>query len=181
MPFVGTLAHGIDPDIAEHLIVRAASARHQRCCRALGAAPAENLQLLANLRHEGLRLGLISNLDASEYAAWEQSPLAGCFDAAVLSCEAGMVKPEAAIYADCLRRLDVTAGECIFVGDAGGNELLGARRAGFYTVLFSAVIEELWPERTPTLVPMADVHVRTLSDICLLPVLRNTASQADVP
>ena len=173
---VRRLAHHVDPSIPEHLIVRATLARQRRARAALKSIPPQNLHLLATLRAYGLRLGLISNLDASEFDGWPDCPLCGAFDAEVFSCEIGLVKPDVAIYELCLRRLDVTADECIFVGDGGGNELAGARQAGLYTIFFSGVIRELWPERIAARVQSADVHVGVLSDILSLPQLREYGS-----
>lgn len=71
---VRTLAHCIDPDIPEQLIIRAASIRQQRSSVALRSIPPENVRPLSSLRNRGLRLGLISNLDSSEFAGWPASP-----------------------------------------------------------------------------------------------------------
>jgi FMN phosphatase YigB (HAD superfamily) len=46
--------------------------------------------------------------------------LRGRFDAELFSCEVGMVKPEAAIFRECLDRMGLAASECIYVGDGGG-------------------------------------------------------------
>ncbi len=55
--------------------------------------PDENLNALRQLREAGYRLGLISNADVMEVAAWPDCPAAGFFDASVFSCEVGCVKP----------------------------------------------------------------------------------------
>jgi len=165
------LAHAIDPAIPEEVVVCAAAFRQERFRRALADIPSSNLLVLSELRNRGFRLGLLSNADASEVAAWPNCPLAALFDAEVFSCHVGSMKPELAIYGECLTRLGLTAGECIFVGDGGSNELTGAREAGLFSVFFSGVMEELWPERIPALSEAADVHIRAFPDLLLLPAL----------
>ena len=175
---VRTMARKIDPEISEEMIGRAAIARTQRASRALCCIPDASLDVLSTLRALGLRLALISNLDACEFAGWPRSPLFGLFDVALFSCEVGLVKPEPAIYSECLRRLGLDASECIYIGDGGGNELSGARDAGLYTILFTGVIEELWPERIPSLERSAHARIRKLSEIMSLPSLHLDASQS---
>jgi putative hydrolase of the HAD superfamily len=168
---VRRLARDIDPAIPEEIIARAAAFRQERFHRALVNIPPGNLRVISELRDRGLSLALCSNADASEIAAWGVSPLSGRFDAEIFSCQVGAVKPEAMMYDLCLNRLGLSARECVFVGDGGSNELVGSRQAGLYSVFFSGVMEELWPERIPALLQVADVHIRTLSELLLLPGL----------
>jgi putative hydrolase of the HAD superfamily len=100
-----------------------------------------------------------------EVAAWGDCPLAGLFDAEVFSCMVGCVKPERKIYDDCLRRLGLSAEECLFVGDGGSNELAGARDAGMSTVFVSGVIAELWPERVQQRLSLCDHHVEQVPEV----------------
>jgi len=177
---VRALAHAIDPTISEETVVGAAAFRQERFRRVLVNIPPDSLGLLAELRKRGFRLGLISNADASEIAAWPSSPLAECFDAEVFSCRVGLVKPEPAIYIECLNRLGLSAGECIFVGDGGSNELRGARQVGLYSVFVSGAIEELWPERIPALAEAADLHIRALAELLSLSAI-NAAGVEGAP
>ncbi len=175
---VRRLAHEIDPVISEETIVRAAAFRQERFRKALANIPSSNLLVLSELRNRGFRLGLLSNTDASEVAAWPNCPLAGLFDAEVFSCHVGSVKPEAAIYGECLSQLGLTASECIFVGDGGSNELIGAHQVGLFSVFFSGVMEELWPERIRALSEVADVHIRALRELLLLPAVSENIPSA---
>jgi len=58
------------------------------------------------------------------------------FRGSVISGEAGVIKPDIAIYEDLCKMLDCSADECLFVDDRSGN-LDGAQLAGLSTVLFS--------------------------------------------
>lgn len=49
------------------------------------------------------------------------------FDAAFLSCEEHVVKPDAKIYRRCMTALDVKPEECLYIGDGGSHELDAAK------------------------------------------------------
>lgn len=165
---VRAMADVVDPAFPDSIVKDAANARVRRSAHALNSVPAENLLLLEQLRSRGLRLGMISNLDAADTSAWPTCPLAGLFDAAVLSCEVGLVKPDPAIYALCLDQLSLAGSDCIYVGDGAGNELVGARAAGCHTLLFTGVIEHLWPERIPSLRVPAHGTIGRLDEVVAL-------------
>lgn len=153
------MARLVRPEIADALVREAVAIRIRRFRHALQRIPAENVDMLKRLRKAGMRLGLVSNADAIEVAAWADCPLAGLFDSEVISCEVGMVKPEPEIFRKCLDELSLQAGECMFVGDGGSNELVGAKEVGLTTVFVSGVIAELWPERIPARIASADHHL----------------------
>src|SRR5688572_2356134 len=129
------LAHCIDPTIAEERIHEATRVRTQRFEDALRRIPAENIETLRRLRAAGLRL--LSNADAMEIAPWPRSPLAGLFDAELFSCDIGCVKPEIESFQACVRALALEPRDCVFVGDGGSDELVGAKAAGLRTVFVS--------------------------------------------
>jgi putative hydrolase of the HAD superfamily len=165
---VRTLAHTIDPTISETRIRAATDTRIKRFRRSLRQIPAENLDTLRHLRARGYQLGLISNADPMEVAAWADSPLSGAFDAEVFSCTAGCVKPEPAIYRQCLDALGLEPHQCLFVGDGGSNELVGAKEIGLSTVFMSGVITELWPDTITQRIQTADHHVTTIPEVIAL-------------
>lgn len=91
------------------------------------------LPTLDTLRLRGYRLGLCSNL-AAPYVAPASSVLADLVDVALWSCEVGMLKPDAALFAEAALRLGVAADRCLMVGDSLQADVLGARSAGFQSV-----------------------------------------------
>lgn len=165
---LSALAHEADPTISQDRIRNALRVRIQRFRDSLVRVPKENVEALRRLRVAGFRLGLISNADVIEVAAWGDSPLAGLFDAEVFSCKVGCVKPERAIYERCLMTLGLSAEECLFVGDGGSNELVGAKDVGMSTVLVSGVIAELWPERVQQRLSICDHHVECMPQVLTL-------------
>lgn len=168
---VRRMADVIDATLPDDLVAKGAAARVKRSAFALGTVPPSNIALLRRLRADGLRLGLISNLDAADVVGWQTCALAGCFDVELLSCEIGLAKPDPAIYALCLEKLGLAGKECLYVGDGAGNELVGARAAGCHTLLFTGMIEGLWPDRIPALAAPAHGTIRRLVDI--VPLLRD--------
>ena len=61
---------------------------------------------------------------------WHSTPFAPLMDAAVLSFDAGIAKPDPRIYDLAVRRLGVAAEHCLYVGDGADGELSGATKAG---------------------------------------------------
>jgi putative hydrolase of the HAD superfamily len=155
----------IDTSIPDETIHRAVDARLRRFRGALDAIPSENVATLRVLREEGFRLGLVSNADPTELFAWSSCVLCGAFDAEVFSCDVGWVKPEPEIFNACLDKLELSAEECVFVGDGGSGELVAAKELGFHTVFVSGVIAELWPERIQERIAIADHHIERLPEI----------------
>jgi putative hydrolase of the HAD superfamily len=88
---------------------------------------------LGEVRRRGYRLGLVSNLYPNEATWLREFELDECFDALVLSCEVGLLKPEPEIYLMAAERLGVRPQECVFVDDIP-SYLAGAKRAGMTCV-----------------------------------------------
>jgi len=139
---VKALAHGINPALPEELIREAVEDRQRRFDHALIEVEAGLLSALHGLRERGLRLALVSNASTGEVAAWPRSPLASLFHTAVFSCNVGSRKPEPDIYRHALDELGLTAKQCLFVGDGGSDEHLGARACGLSTVLMTRFIDD---------------------------------------
>jgi len=94
----------------------------------------EVFQLLEILRRVGLRTAIISNCSSEEVKVLKESKLYNYFDEVILSYEVHMKKPDSCIYEEASKRLGVDAEECIFVGDGGSNELVGAQTVGMTAI-----------------------------------------------
>lgn len=164
------LAQTIDEAVSDEVLAAAALSHQQIFARVLSSVPLANVEILQKMRGMGLHTAVLSNCDCSEIEAWGGSPLHGFLDVEVFSCEVGFAKPHPEIYRECLRRLKVTPGECLFVGDGGHGELAGARAVGLHTVLFSGVIQHTWPERISALMADADSHVSSLDQLFSMPM-----------
>jgi putative hydrolase of the HAD superfamily len=99
--------------------------------RAYGdAAPA-----LAELRGLGLKLVCVSNWDVSLPDVLERCGLSGALDGVVSSAEAGVRKPDPAIFALALELADCAPLEALYVGDTPAEDLAAARAAGIPALL----------------------------------------------
>jgi putative hydrolase of the HAD superfamily len=88
-------------------------------------------QLLAELRSNGIRLGLLSNTEAIVTRFdLERLRLGDSFDAVVLSSEAGTEKPSTDIYRAAMEQLRVGPDESVMVGDNWSTDVEGALRVG---------------------------------------------------
>jgi putative hydrolase of the HAD superfamily len=84
-------------------------------------------------RAAGLRTGLLSNSWRVE--DYDRALLEELFDAWVISGEVGLRKPDPAIYALTLERLDLPAEACVFIDDLEPN-IVAARECGLHAVHF---------------------------------------------
>ena len=92
----------------------------------------EMLDLIADLRQDGRRLALLSNapLDLVDHAS---RVLEGLVPELLFSSHLGLAKPDPAIFAEALRRLQVPAAEVVFVDDNVDN-VRAARDVGMVGV-----------------------------------------------
>jgi HAD superfamily hydrolase (TIGR01509 family) len=89
----------------------------------------EVLPTLREWRASGFRVAVISNCDHITRPVVEHLGLEREVDAVLLSCELGLRKPEAALFAEGLRRLDARVEDGLFVDDQP-DYLEGADRLG---------------------------------------------------
>ena len=163
---IAEMAHAIDPAIPEERIRVATENRMVRFAAAVTNIPAETVATLETLKAEGKLLGLITNADVMEIAAWEENRIHHLFDSTVHSCRAGMAKPEREIYELSLRELGVSAADAVFVGDGGSNELRGARDAGMTAIMITGIIrEELGSDAIETRRRQADFVIERLGEL----------------
>jgi putative hydrolase of the HAD superfamily len=94
----------------------------------------EILPMLNSLKAKGIKIGLITNCFSEEAALIRESVLFPFFDAPCLSYEAGVRKPDPAIYRRCLAMLGIAAERCLYVGDGGSSELETAAMLGMQAV-----------------------------------------------
>ena len=98
------------------------------------AIPEETFTLLRALKERGIRIGLITNTFSDERDLIRACPLFPYFDAALISYEQGICKPDLSLYEQMTRLLDVKPEECLYVGDGGSRELYAARDAGMHAL-----------------------------------------------
>ncbi|MDO5572335.1 MAG: HAD family hydrolase [Bacteroidales bacterium] len=94
----------------------------------------EIVPMLKLLKEKGILIGLISNCFSEEAMVIRKSILFPYFDAVCLSFDEGLQKPDLAIFNRCLEKLNIQAGECLYVGDGGSSELEAAQLVGMKAV-----------------------------------------------
>ena len=90
------------------------------------------------LARRGFKLGLISNLSAAHVAPLEATGLAGLFDAVVLSCRDGVVKPEPEAFRLLCARLGLPPEQVLMVGDSLANDVRAAAAFGMQAARIGA-------------------------------------------
>jgi putative hydrolase of the HAD superfamily len=99
-------------------------------------APREDaVPTLRELRARGYPIGLVTNCSSEVPELVSESSLAGLFDVEVFSCRAGLRKPDHKIYRLATAQLGVEPQLCLYVGDGGDHELVGASDLGMQAVL----------------------------------------------
>lgn len=119
---------GIDRD--ENLLIEISIKRDECKRKCFEIIEPKIIKLLAALKSKGYKIGLISNCSTEEIEGLRDSDFTKYFDAVVLSCDVGIVKPDIKIYEHCLTMLSEQPSSCFYVGDGGSDELNGAKRAG---------------------------------------------------
>jgi HAD superfamily hydrolase (TIGR01549 family) len=101
-------------------------------CAVAGAA-----SLVAAVRRHA-KVGIVSNNVLQEQREkLEFCKLSAYVDVLVVSEEAGVSKPDPAIFRMAVEGLGVTAGETVMLGDSWAADVIGARRAGIRAVWFN--------------------------------------------
>jgi len=90
----------------------------------------EILPMFRILKENNILIGLISNCFSEEAKVIRDSVLFSYFDAAFLSCEEHIEKPDPDIFHRCIDTLHVKPEECLYIGDGGSHELEAAQSLG---------------------------------------------------
>jgi putative hydrolase of the HAD superfamily len=87
-------------------------------------------EALARLRGRGLALAVVANWDFGLHEHLRRHRLRSCFDAVVISGEAGVRKPDPALFLAALDQIGVEPARAVHVGDYAPHDETGARAAG---------------------------------------------------
>jgi putative hydrolase of the HAD superfamily len=97
--------------------------------------------VLADLKAQGYKLGLISNTMFRGRAHLEDLARFGLhtyFDALLFSGDVNLWKPRAETFHHILNELDIPAHQSVFVGDDPASDVVGGRNAGMFTVYYQS-------------------------------------------
>ena len=95
-------------------------------------------ELFAHIRElkQQFKIGLLSNAGDNWLGEIFTPEQVALFDAIVLSCDVGIIKPGALMYETIAQRLNLSPAECVFVDDQP-RYVDGARSVGMETVLYT--------------------------------------------
>jgi dihydrofolate synthase/folylpolyglutamate synthase len=92
---------------------------------------------LERLKASGAKLGVISNWDERLRPLLGKLGLSRYFDEIIISCEAGVAKPDPGIFRLAAQRLQVPSGALLHVGDSRSEDAEGAKGAGCQALLLT--------------------------------------------
>ncbi len=100
------------------------------------------------------RLGLLSNTQSFDLEFLEEGVLGTAFHSRLLSCDAGLLKPDPLLFTRMARRLRLDPPEILMVGDNLRDDVLASEAAGMQAVLVRRreaplSFQEPNPDRTP--------------------------------
>ena len=90
---------------------------------------------LAQLKHQGHKLGLLSNCSIEIPILWRETAFANLIDTPIFSSRARLQKPDPRIYQLACERLDVMPDSCLYIADGEDYELAAAAKVGLHPVL----------------------------------------------
>jgi 2-haloacid dehalogenase len=110
----------------------------ERYMETVGGAFQPVVEILKKLKDTGHPLYGLSNWAAEKFSIVRSIyPFFAWFDDIVLSGEVGLLKPDKEIYELLLKRIGLSADECLFIDDHGPN-IQAARELGFQTIQYQS-------------------------------------------
>jgi HAD superfamily hydrolase (TIGR01509 family) len=93
-------------------------------------------EVLSTLKKKGLKLGLVTDNHSADWAyhLLHKFDLEPFFDSIVVSSQIGIRKPHKQIFLHCLKLLNVSNHDSIFVGDSLSHDIQGAENADIKSV-----------------------------------------------
>ena len=95
----------------------------------------ETVATLAQLKAQGLELGIISNFDSRLFSVMRGLGIEGAFDTVTLSSLVQAAKPSPKIFQQALEKHAMDPDEALHVGDSLRDDVEGATKAGLHAVL----------------------------------------------
>lgn len=123
------------------------------------------IEMLKKLKDQGYKTGIISDCSEEVQVRWQETPFAALTDAAILSCEVGIKKPDARIYLLMCDRLAIFPHHCLYVGDGSSHELSGAAQVGMHPLLLQESDEDVADAFRPDAEIWQGKSIRSLQDV----------------
>lgn len=113
------------------------------------AQPQPGIQrLMQVLKEKGIHIGIGTDMTAYyQVVKLEKLGLAQYVDSMVTSEEAGVEKPEKALFQLCIEKAGCLPEECLFIGDNPKKDIAGARSVGMQVLCYQGCVH--FPEAEP--------------------------------
>jgi FMN phosphatase YigB (HAD superfamily) len=98
--------------------------------------PEDVRRTLPQLKESGYVLGVISNRDKPFHDVLQDHGISEFFDFSLAAGEVNIFKPDPGVFEHGLQRVNLSAGEVMYVGDNYYADVVGARNAGLQPVLY---------------------------------------------
>ncbi len=92
-------------------------------------------ELVQELKGNGYHLFLLSNASSRQHDYWPRIPGSEFFEDTLISCDAGVVKPQPEIYFEALHKFHIFSEESVFIDDSPLN-CEGAESTGLSAIVF---------------------------------------------
>jgi FMN phosphatase YigB (HAD superfamily)/sugar phosphate isomerase/epimerase len=129
----------------------------------------ETREVVLELFNRGYRLGVVSNTVSSTELPdiLKDLGISGCFDVVILSCVAGIRKPDPAIMKLATDRMEIDPGKCVYVGNKLDRDVDSSRKAGYSKsiILLDPEDQDQYSD-DPSLTP--DHYITNLMDLLKL-------------
>jgi putative hydrolase of the HAD superfamily len=129
----------IQVEAPDEAVLEAAAERYESAVCSKATVMPHGLEIVAQLKEEGYKLGLISNTMFSggiHMSDLERFGLLDYFESLLFSADANKWKPGLAPFQHVLEELGVAAEASAFIGDDPAADVVGGLTAGMYTVYF---------------------------------------------
>lgn len=127
------------------------------------------ISVLAWLKANGIRVGLVSNCAPDIPRLWSRTQFAPYVDHCSFSCQVKSAKPDPTIYERALEALGLKPEDALFVGDGSDDELTGAARCGIAPVLVARDLSNTYDDKRRDVETWTGRVVKSLDEVrCII-------------
>jgi putative hydrolase of the HAD superfamily len=128
------VCRAMEMQVGAEQIKKAVEIRLQYIRQALKPRPNAEATL-AQLKHQGHKLGLLSNCSIEIPILWRETAFANLIDTPIFSSRARLKKPDPRIYHLACERVGTMPDSCLYIADGEDYELAAAAKVGLHPVL----------------------------------------------
>lgn len=132
--------------------------------RALVPKP-DAVATLAQLKHTGFKVGLLSNCSIEIPILWPETKFADLIESPVFSSRERLKKPDPRIYHIACERLSVAPEDCLYIADGENHELKAAADLGMSPALIRPTSDEPRGELRQEAREWQGTSISTLSEV----------------